>query len=319
MTNTNRPNNYALLLDSGNTRLKVSVFDIDNKALLDKVFALEHKNINIKTVQELLEKFSLGTNKNDSKRDMTRINFIQIIGVNVAGTTKAGHIDSVFFDITNIKTHWIAVTHNQANVFNHYENINRLGVDRWLSMVGLSKISTHKRQPCVLASFGTATTIDTLVPHEIFLNNYKNNHSIKTQDLKFQHNTQPNLNNIDWHFVGGTILPGPSLMAQSLETNTANLPHAVGETQSFPLETYQAISSGIAGAQAGAVIRQWQAALDTFKVEPILYISGGGANIVKDELELAIKKAQELNCFKPCAPIELNAPVMHGLATFLFD
>lgn len=306
--------NYALLLDSGNTRLKIACFDMGNQKLLDNVFAVEHKDISKAALKVFFDGLSLQL----CTQNQGSISFIKSIGVNVAGTAKAQHIENIIYQLTNTKHQWISVSASQAGVFNHYANINKLGVDRWLAMVGLSKLNQQKHNPLVLASFGTATTIDTLVPHNLFVQTCKHRPELQKQWPK-SFNTDNGLDNIDWHFVGGTILPGPSLMAQSLASNTANLPNAIGETQSFPLETFQAISSGIAGAQTGAVIRQWQAAFDTFKVQPALYISGGGAHIIKSELMLAIKKAQDLNNFKPCAAVELSAPVMYGLATFLFD
>src|SRR5690606_40571680 len=58
----------------------------------------------------------------------------------------------------------------------------------------------------ILASFGTATTIDTLV--------------VKNTD------TDPGNAVHQYQFPGGLILPGPALMRTSLAENTAHLPDA---------------------------------------------------------------------------------------------
>src|SRR3546814_3488501 len=57
-------------------------------------------------------------------------------------------------------------------------------------------------------------------------------------------------------FYGGLILPGPALMRSALATGTANLPEANAPFAAYPTHTHQAISSGIAAAQAGALLRQ---------------------------------------------------------------
>ena len=41
-----------------------------------------------------------------------------------------------------------------------YENAGQLGSDRWVSMIGLAR---HTDEAAMLASFGTATTLDTLL------------------------------------------------------------------------------------------------------------------------------------------------------------
>lgn len=312
MTKSNSQN-YALLLDSGNTRLKIAAYDIQNKCFVGNTYAIEHQEVNKQNIQLFLNNLS---NNQDSHSEKN-IKIAKILGVNVAGSNKEKHINNVFLSLLNINPSWITVRRTQATVLNHYKNLKQLGVDRWVSMVGISTIAKHTDQACVLANFGTATTIDTLVPTTLF-NRFSHNNDINEM-IDPESNHSINLEKTKWHFIGGTILPGPTLMAKSLETNTANLPNATGITSEFPLETFQAISSGIAGAQAGAVLRQWQAAHDKYKTSPKLYISGGGASIVKQELEGAIKKAQTLNNIKACAISELEAPIMNGLATFIFD
>lgn len=303
---------YALLLDSGNTRLKTAVFDMQNNCFVGNTFAIEHKQINKQNISLFFS--DLINNLHPSHKNDIQIT--KVLGVNVAGFNKQQHIDNIFFTLFNIKPYWITVQRTQSGVLNHYKNIKKLGVDRWVSMVGLSKITPSGDRPCILASFGTATTIDTLVPNHVF-NEINNSQAPSITDAHDAGHENIDFSSIVWHFIGGTILPGPTLMATSLETNTANLPNATGATSDFPLETFQAISSGIVGAQAGAVLRQWQAAYDQYKTPPNLYISGGGVDIVEQELNTVIKKAQTLNNIKACAITKIQAPIMYGLATFI--
>ncbi|MFP5405416.1 MAG: type III pantothenate kinase, partial [Gammaproteobacteria bacterium] len=56
-------------------------------------------------------------------------------------------------------------------------------------------------------------------------------------------------------FVGGGIMPGMGLMIRALHLNTATLPDAHGDYVDYPRQTVDAVASGCAHAQAGAVER----------------------------------------------------------------
>src|SRR5690606_32162273 len=122
-------------------------------------------------------------------------------------------------------------------VTNAYCVPEQLGADRWVSMIGMAARTntSTSASPVMLASFGTASTIDTLAP-------VGNGASER-------------------NFDGGLIFPGPALMGSSLAAGTANLPEADGMVTAYPTDTHQAISSGIAAAQAGALLRQWREGL----------------------------------------------------------
>lgn len=56
---------------------------------------------------------------------------------------------------------FIAKTQKQyKNLINAYEQVNNLGVDRWLNLIASYEKFPHKN--CLVISFGTATTIDVL-------------------------------------------------------------------------------------------------------------------------------------------------------------
>ena len=123
----------------------------------------------------------------------------------------------------------------------------------WAALLGLAGHFPTAHPPLILATFGTATTIDTLSPDNIF--------------------------------QGGLILPGPALMRQSLAQGTANLPLADGASNDYPKHTLQAIATGVVAAQAGAVLRQCQIARKHFGVDPLLCVSGGGWLEVEVEVQ----------------------------------
>ena len=173
------------------------------------------------------------------------------LGVNVAGRVVAEHLQQTLQEI-HCTLQWITPSASQAGVTNGYAQPEQLGADRWASMLGLAARFKTAHPPLVLATFGTATTIDTLNPNN--------------------------------HFEGGLILPGPALMRQSLAQGTANLPLASGAGTDYPRQTLQAISTGVVAAQAGAVHRQCLITQERFGVAPVLCVSGGGWPEVEQEV-----------------------------------
>jgi type III pantothenate kinase len=130
-------------------------------------------------------------------------------------------------------------------------NPMQLGSDRWAAMIGARAVMPDR--PLLVAVCGTATTVDLLT------------------------NTG--------HFVGGAIMPGLGLMQRVLHEQTAALPDAQGEYVDYPRQTVDAIASGCAHAQAGAVERLYFLHKRT---EPNLYciISGGAARTLGPRLTI---------------------------------
>lgn len=174
-----------------------------------------------------------------------------VIGVNVAGSVIADMLTEVFREASCQLT-WNASAATQLDVQNGHDKPEQLGADRWAALLGLAGHFPKAHPPLVLATFGTATTIDTLSPEK--------------------------------HFEGGLILPGPALMRQSLAQGTANLPLASGAGSDYPTHTLQAISTGVVSAQTGAVWRQCEITRQRFGVAPILCVSGGGWPEVEPEI-----------------------------------
>ncbi|MDO9024979.1 type III pantothenate kinase [Zwartia sp.] len=175
----------------------------------------------------------------------------EALGVNVAGAEVAERLENAFLS-TGCKVIWNTPVALQLDVHNGYDKPEQLGADRWAALLGLAGHFPGTHPPLVLATFGTATTIDTLSPAN--------------------------------HFEGGLILPGPALMRQSLAKGTANLPLASGLGSDYPTHTLQAISTGVVAAQMGAVWRQCEIARKHFGLEPILCVSGGGWLEVEQEV-----------------------------------
>lgn len=152
--------------------------------------------------------------------------------------------------------HWVRSTACASGIRNAYPEPAQLGPDRWVGIIGLTRHFPTLAQPIVLASFGTATTIDTLSP--------------------------------ETEFLGGLILPGVSMMRESLKRGTARLPNEPGELQAFPTSTRAAIASGIVAAQTGAVLRQVELAHRRFGIAPIVCTTGGARDMVVTALTQAL-------------------------------
>lgn len=118
---------------------------------------------------------------------------------------------------------WFASVRELAGLRNSYRNPSQLGCDRFAASLGARALAPA--QPLVVATCGTATTIDAV--------------------------------SADGVFLGGMILPGLGLMAASLAANTAQLPQVESAIAppAFADNTNDAIRSGCLSAQAGAIER----------------------------------------------------------------
>lgn len=216
----------------------------------------------------------------------------QALGVSVASDAVVAQLERHLMQHCGTTLHWQRSAACAAGLSNLYENPGQLGNDRWFSLLGLAG---RTQAAAMLASFGTATTIDTLSP-------------VVTRPDSDQTNAGTR------RFEGGLILPGPELMRKALAGGTAGLPYAEGGSVAFPRNTHAAISSGIAAAQAGAVIRQWRCARDILGTAPQLYCTGGGWPIVAAEVTDALARACMDLGLQAAAPLWLDTPVLDGLA-----
>jgi type III pantothenate kinase len=133
-----------------------------------------------------------------------------------------------------------------AGVRNAYPEVWRLGVDRWLAMIGAYAI--HRGAVCVV-SIGTAATIDGV-------------------DATGRH-------------LGGVIVPGPDLMVDSLLKNTSGIARRA-ETGSigsdvFADNTLGAIHQGALNAVAALVERAVESMQARHGERPQLVLTGGAS------------------------------------------
>lgn len=139
----------------------------------------------------------------------------------------------------------------QLGVASGYKDPAQLGSDRWAALIAAHAAHTgHK----LVVNAGTALTVDAL-----------------TKDGKF---------------LGGIIVPGPSLMRASLDRGTAGLRLTEGAFHPFPESTPDAITSGAIQAAVGAITRMRDAMASAGVAPARVVLSGGAANEIAEHLPI---------------------------------
>lgn len=237
---------YSLLIDAGNTRIKWAVFQAGAMRMPMPWLAsggLGHEAI--AQLQQLPRAIEAQLPQPD--HELVTIDEVWIS--NVAGAHIQAQLEQFIQQcFPNATCHRFTSSERCAGLANRYAKPTQLGSDRFASA-----LAAHHFFPdtaLVVATCGTATTIDAILPGV--------------------------------GFIGGMIAPGLGTMAMSLAKNTAQLPDltSVADQLSLPNlfadNTQQAIWSGCIHAQLGALqcaIRDLQRQTDSAAVE--LVISGG--------------------------------------------
>jgi len=186
---------------------------------------------------------------------------------NVAGHDMRDELESAVLRALGtrpVPLEWFVSCRELGGVRNAYAHPAQLGCDRFASAIGAHAL--FPRRPLIVATCGTATTIDAL--------------------------------DADGVFIGGMILPGLETMAASLARHTAQLPQAAlhdGLAPSFADNTEAAIAGGCLAAQVGAIERavamHARAHADA-SVSCIL--SGGAAERIAPHLNVACERVDNL-------------------------
>lgn len=266
-----------VLIDAGNTLVKFGWLNSHTRQREPKPLALAHHDL--RPLDDWLEQLP--------QRPTAAI------GINVANPGVTPQLE-ITLHRHACPIRWVTSLEPAPGLLNGYNPASQLGADRWVALVGLAQHAREDAnvapdQPLMLATFGTATTIDTLCP--------------ATNDT------------VSREFCGGMIFPGPAMMRTALAVGTAQLPDADGTLTDYPTHTRQAIATGIAAAQAGAVVRQWLVGLDTFKQAPRIYSAGGGWAMIEHEVHRMVSRIQRQTGEVELGIEWLSTPVLSGLAT----
>jgi len=237
-----------LLLDVGNTRLKICLYQPLNHGARSLSLAQESASIpspiqNVLAIDlnQLEDPHRLAESILELQASALK-DINQVWAVSVADQ-HFNHLIEHQLKSLSLTVQWLRPSRRLHGLENNYVDPDQLGADRWAAAIGLNTRFSNRLAPIILANFGTATTIDTL--------------------------------SIEPRFLGGLILPGVDMMFESLARRTAQLPLAHGSAVNHPTDTNQAIVSGVLASQLGALQHQVDIAQQTFKIDPIVCVSGG--------------------------------------------
>jgi type III pantothenate kinase len=227
-----------LLVDAGNTRIKWAVLHAGAQpGEWSASGAVSHAELNHLPQQWQGWKIS------------------RAIVCNVAGSKLR---DQLQLMIPTTAIDWFLSLPHLDGMRNAYRNPGQLGCDRFAAALGARTLAPN--QALIVATCGTATTIDAV--------------------------------SADGVFLGGMILPGLGLMSASLAKNTAQLPQidsAAPVPTGFADNTADAILSGCLAAQAGAIERACAKHGNALCV-----ISGGAAHLIAPNLTVPYRMVDNI-------------------------
>ncbi len=229
----------ALLLDVGNTRLKWGI--AENGEI--------HRTGSV--TQEKIRENGLGVLITRLPRAVDTA-----IASNVAGRTFATRLAGVVGAHCGCELHFAKTERSAFGISNSYKQPRRMGVDRWLAMIGAW---AELQSACLVVDAGTAVTIDAL--------------------------------DDDGRHLGGQILPGVVLMASALAQQTSDIPPtkpaAAGAYEGFAMfgqNTRTAVGSGALGAVVGAIERAIRT-LRSNACDASVVLTGGDASRILTALD----------------------------------
>lgn len=235
-----------LLIDIGNTRIKWARLD---KGVMSEQAAAVHAD----WTRDDFIRHILNTGPKAERVFVSNVNGKRMAELAQAAVVAAWKVEPRF-------VHSPAA---QAGIRNAYPDPARLGVDRWLAMLGGRAIEPR---PLCVVSVGTAMTIDGL-------------------DASGQH-------------LGGVIVPGPELMVSSLLKNTSDIAQRASGGQVrdalFADNTLGAIQQGSIQALAALVDRALETLQQQLGQAPVLLLTGGASARIQGAIRAPSREIPDL-------------------------
>jgi len=229
----------ALLIDAGNSRLKWGVLDDGD---IRRTGHISQERIRDQGLAAL-------TSKLPRRVDVVRAS-------NVAGNSFATRLSGVVGLHCNADIHFARSEKRGWGVTNSYRQPRRLGVDRWVAMIGAW---AEMQSACLIVDAGTAVTLDAIDDDGVHL--------------------------------GGQIIPGVETMLASLSSATSDIPlikasakQSRGDLKMFGHNTAAAAREGAQNALAGAIDRAFRT-LQSNAYDPTIILTGGGASRILAALD----------------------------------
>ena len=178
--------------------------------------------------------------------------------VSVRASEETGRLVEALQGAFSVSVSCAAPAREMAGVRNGYEEFERLGLDRWLAMLGGYKLASGA---CLVLDFGTAATADFIAA--------------------------------DGEHLGGFICPGMTLMRSQLRTHTRKIRYddAAAEQALERLSpgrtTVEAVERGCTLMLRGFVLTQLELAQNYWGNDFTVFLTGGDADLVSDAVPQA--------------------------------
>lgn len=156
-----------------------------------------------------------------------------------------------------IKAKQVITEKNKFGVYSSYQDPTKLGIDRWLALLGAAAYYPHKS--CLIIDAGTATTIDLLSSNKVH--------------------------------QGGWIIAGLGLMEKALFTQTAKIEQTEVNQQrnlSFANNTADNVKHGALAATIGAVYLAISQAKEQLEDLDEVLLLGGNADLIASNLATTV-------------------------------
>lgn len=171
----------------------------------------------------------------------------RLLAANVGGRHVAEQLQEWSARHWHIEPEYTCVTKKESGVINAYNDVTRLGIDRWMALIAVWQ--EYHSSACIV-DCGTAVTIDGL--------------------------------NANGEHLGGLIIPGVLLMQQSLYQNTMiETDKRNVDIKTLANTTEQAIQSGCTLAIVGLIEHILNEIQKTTAKEIYCILSGGDAERIK--------------------------------------
>jgi type III pantothenate kinase len=235
-----------LLVDIGNTRIKWAWLE---RGRLQPQSAAPHADWTAQTFIETILAAASGSGR--------------VWVSNVSGPRMAQVVRAALAQSWQVEPEFVTSTAAAGGVRNAYPQPMKLGVDRWLAIIGAHAL---ERGAVCVVSVGTAMTID----------------GVAAQG----------------RHLGGVIVPGPDLMVSSLLQNTSDIAHRAeqGSTSDglFADNTLGAIRQGADHAAAALVERAVNVMREQLNETPKLLLTGGASARLEKSLALPHRRVPDL-------------------------
>jgi type III pantothenate kinase len=229
----------ALLFDVGNTRLKWGV--LGNERIV--------RSGSIDRDKLKKQGFAALTTRLPANVDY-------VLASNVAGPAFATRLAGVIGIHCDTDVHFARSEKQACGVRNAYSQPRRLGVDRWVALLGAR---AETRSAVCVVDAGTAVTIDAM-------------------DRTGQH-------------LGGQIIPGPRMMSVALSNETSDIGSPKGSARDpaagmglFARNTGDAVRNGTLSAVCGAIERAARV-MRSAGLRPKIVLTGGDASRILKQLD----------------------------------